>query len=36
LAVVELPEPNLTTDETARINQNLATEFSKVNPEEWK
>jgi hypothetical protein len=23
-------------DETARINQDLATEFSRVNPEEWK
>jgi hypothetical protein len=23
-------------DETAKINQNVATEFSRVNPEEWK
>jgi plasmid stability protein len=23
-------------DETAKINQDLATEFSRVNPEEWK
>jgi hypothetical protein len=23
-------------DETAKINQDLATEFSQVNPEEWK
>jgi hypothetical protein len=23
-------------DETAKINQDLSTEFSRVNPEEWK